>query len=79
MPAYGSERLVAIVMAAGLRTWPRLHYGMLAAGLVISAALSPWGWVAARAQGAASAGLARQSFVAAAVRLAGPAVVTIDT
>ena len=52
---------------------------MLAAGLVISAAVSPWGWVAAQAQGAASAGLARQSFVAAAVRRAGPAVVTIDT
>ncbi|MEX0588716.1 MAG: trypsin-like peptidase domain-containing protein [Cyanobium sp.] len=33
----------------------------------------------ARAQGAAAAGLARQSFVAAAVRRAGPAVVTIDT
>ena len=66
-------------MAAGLRTWPRLPSGMLAAGLVISAALSPWGWVAAKAQGAASAGLARQSFVAAAVRRAGPAVVTIDT
>jgi len=51
----------------------------LAAGLLISAAVPPWGWVAARAQGAASASLARQSFVAAAVRRAGPAVVTIDT
>jgi S1-C subfamily serine protease len=71
--------VVAIVMVAGLRTWPRLPSEVLAVGLVISAAVSPWGWVAARAQGAASAGLARQSFVAAAVRRAGPAVVTIDT
>ncbi|QPN70961.1 trypsin-like peptidase domain-containing protein [Synechococcus sp. CBW1108] len=66
-------------MAAGLRTWPGLPSEVLAVGLVISAAVSPWGWVAARAQGAASADLARQSFVAAAVRRAGPAVVTIDT
>ena len=46
------------------------------------AGFGPWGVVpppAACAQGAAAAALGRQSFVAAAVRRAGPAVVTIDT
>ncbi|WP_347238884.1 trypsin-like peptidase domain-containing protein [Cyanobium sp. FACHB-13342] len=58
---------------------------MLAAGLLLpsGAWLGPaalgFGAGAARAQGLAGAGLARQSFVAAAVRRAGPAVVTIDT
>ncbi|MDA0717332.1 MAG: trypsin-like peptidase domain-containing protein [Cyanobacteria bacterium] len=40
---------------------------------------SPWPGAAARAQSEISASLNRQSFVAAAVRRAGPAVVTIDT
>ena len=53
--------------------------GVLAAGLLLPLTdlVAPGG--AARAQGAASPSLARQSFVAAAVRRAGPAVVTIDT
>jgi len=55
----------------------------MAAGLLAGSLLAPItpGWTgggAARA-GAASAAIARQSFVAAAVRRAGPAVVTIDT
>ncbi|MDP4947682.1 MAG: serine protease, partial [Cyanobium sp. MAG_102] len=40
---------------------------------------APWPGAAARAQSATSVSLNRQSFVAAAVRRAGPAVVTIDT
>ena len=61
----------------GVRRW--LPCGLLAAGLVVSPAALPSGFGMARAQGAASASLSRQSFVAAAVRRAGPAVVTIDT
>ncbi len=61
----------------GVRRW--LPCGLLAAGLVVSPAALPWGFGTARAQGAASESLSRQSFVAAAVRRAGPAVVTIDT
>jgi S1-C subfamily serine protease len=61
----------------GVRRW--LPCGLLAAGLVVSPAALPSGFGMARAQGVASASLSRQSFVAAAVRRAGPAVVTIDT
>ena len=57
--------LLALALLAGLAGGP----------LGLSVALPP---PAARAQGAAAA-LGRQSFVAAAVRRAGPAVVTIDT
>lgn len=70
---------------AGLRTWPWLCSGLLASGLLVSAwdgvggVGSGLGSGAARAQGIVSPSLARQSFVAAAVRRAGPAVVTIDT
>ncbi len=64
----------------GLRTWPWLCSGLLAAGLLAPAGPGLLGVAGtARAQGAAAATLARQSFVAAAVRRAGPAVVTIDT
>ena len=70
----------------GLRTWPWICSGLLTAGLLLpsgellGAAGVGLGAGAARAEGAAaSGGLARQSFVAAAVRRAGPAVVTIDT
>jgi S1-C subfamily serine protease len=67
-----------IAMAGmGVRRW--LPCGLLAAGLVVSPAALPSGFGMARAQGVASASLSRQSFVAAAVRRAGPAVVTIDT
>jgi S1-C subfamily serine protease len=70
--------LLEIAMAGmGVRRW--LPCGLLAAGLVVSPAALPSGFGMARAQGAASASLSRQSFVAAAVRRAGPAVVTIDT
>jgi len=56
----------------------------MAAGLLVSAGEgggvgSGLGYGAARAQGVVAPSLARQSFVAAAVRRAGPAVVTIDT
>jgi S1-C subfamily serine protease len=70
---------------AALRTWPWLCSGLLAAGLLVSAGEggggvgAGLGAGAARAQGVAAPSLARQSFVAAAVRRAGPAVVTIDT
>jgi len=69
---------------AGLRTWPWLCSGLMAAGLLVSAGEgggvgSGLGGSAARAQGVVAPSLARQSFVAAAVRRAGPAVVTIDT
>jgi len=69
---------------AGLRTWPWLCSGLMAAGLLVSAGEgggvgSGLGGGAARAQGVVAPSLARQSFVAAAVRRAGPAVVTIDT
>ena len=50
--------------------------GGLGAGLAL---VPPGPSLAARAQGAAGAALGRQSFVAEAVRRAGPAVVTIDT
>ncbi len=68
---------------ASLRTGPWLCSGLLAAGLLLPAGEGiggvGLGGGAARAQVAAPGGLARQSFVAAAVRRAGPAVVTIDT
>lgn len=70
---------------AALRTWPWLCSGLLAAGLLVSAGEggggvgAGLGAGAVRAQGVAAPSLARQSFVAAAVRRAGPAVVTIDT
>ncbi|MCP9882870.1 trypsin-like peptidase domain-containing protein [Cyanobium sp. Alchichica 3B3-8F6] len=70
---------------AGLRTGPWLCSGLLAAGLLVSAGEggggvgAGLGAGAARAQGVVAPSLARQSFVAAAVRRAGPAVVTIDT
>jgi S1-C subfamily serine protease len=70
---------------AALRTWPWLCSGLLAAGLLVSAGEGGGGVGAGlsagavRAQGVAAPSLARQSFVAAAVRRAGPAVVTIDT
>ena len=70
---------------AGLRTGPWLCSGLLAAGLLVSAGEGGGGVGAglgagpARAQGGVTPNLARQSFVAAAVRRAGPAVVTIDT
>ena len=54
----------------------------LGSGLVLMALLAPpapWPGAAALAQSATSVSLNRQSFVAAAVRRAGPAVVTIDT
>ena len=70
----------------GTRTRSWVCSGVLAAGLLLPSgtwlggAGVGFGAGAARAQGAAAgAGLARQSFVAAAVRRAGPAVVTIDT
>lgn len=72
-------------MMAGLRTWPWLCSGLLAAGLLVGAGEGATGVGvslgagAAKAQGIGSSSLARQSFVAAAVRRAGPAVVTIDT
>jgi S1-C subfamily serine protease len=60
-----------------LRPGPLLWSSLLGAGLVTAPGLAlPF---PARAQSAASAALGRQSFVAAAVRRAGPAVVTIDT
>ncbi len=70
---------------AGLRTWPWLCSGLLAAGLLVSVGEggagggSGLGAGAARAEAVGSSSLGRQSFVAAAVRRAGPAVVTIDT
>lgn len=70
---------------AGMHTWPWLCSGVLAVGMLVSPGeKGRWGAVgfsggAARAQGVVSPSLARQSFVAAAVRRAGPAVVTIDT
>ena len=64
---------------ARLRTGPWLCSGLLAAGLLVSVAEEGGGLGAARAQGVVSPSLVRQSFVAAAVRRAGPAVVTIDT
>ena len=70
---------------AGSRTRFWIGSSVLAAGLLLSSgawlgtAGVGFGAGAARAQGAAGVGLARQSFVAAAVRRAGPAVVTIDT
>ncbi|MCP9891546.1 trypsin-like peptidase domain-containing protein [Cyanobium sp. Aljojuca 7D2] len=70
---------------AALRTWPWLCSGLIAAGLLVSAGEggggvgAGLGAGAVRAQGVAAPSLARQSFVAAAVRRAGPAVVTIDT
>jgi S1-C subfamily serine protease len=70
---------------AGLRTCPWLCSGLVAAGLLVSAGGGAGGFGsglgagAARAQGVVAPSLARQSFVAAAVRRAGPAVVTIDT
>jgi len=69
----------------GSRTRSWVCSGVLAAGLLLPSgawlgtAGVGFGAGAARAQGAVGAGLARQSFVAAAVRRAGPAVVTIDT
>ena len=52
----------------------------LVGGLGVGLAVAPLGLPPqARAQGAASAAIGRQSFVADAVRRAGPAVVTIDT
>ena len=70
---------------AGSRTRSWIGCSVLAAGLLLPSgawlgtAGVGFGAGAARAQGAAGVGLARQSFVAAAVRRAGPAVVTIDT
>lgn len=64
---------------AELRTWPWLCSGLMVAGLLVSACEGSGGLGAARAQGVVAPSLARQSFVAAAVRRAGPAVVTIDT
>jgi S1-C subfamily serine protease len=70
--------LLEIAMAGmGVRRW--LPCGLLVGGLVVSPAALPWGFGTVRAQGATSESLSRQSFVAAAVRRAGPAVVTIDT
>lgn len=56
---------------------PLISAALLGAGLVSGSVVGPP--PAAIAQSAASAALGRQSFVAAAVRRAGPAVVTIDT
>ncbi len=60
-----SRALVAAALLGGLGS------GLAGAGMALP--------LQARAQGAASAAMARQSFVAEAVRRAGPAVVTIDT
>ena len=62
---------------ADLRALPWLGSGLMAMALLAPPA--PWTGAAALAQSATSASLNRQSFVAAAVRRAGPAVVTIDT
>jgi len=70
---------------AGLRTRSWICSSVLAAGLLLPSgawlgtAGVGFGAGDARAQGAPGLGLARQSFVVAAVRRAGPAVVTIDT
>jgi S1-C subfamily serine protease len=77
---------LCFLVMVGTRTRSWVCSGVLAAGLLLPSgtwlggAGVGFGAGAARAQGAsAGAGLARQSFVAAAVRRAGPAVVTIDT
>ncbi len=60
--------------------FPRALPLLLASGLAVTASGAPALVPPARAQSAAGAGaLARQSFVAEAVRRTGPAVVTIDT
>jgi S1-C subfamily serine protease len=76
LAAYGFIKLLVVVMA-GLRALPWLGSGLVVLGLMTPPA--PWSAAAVRAQSAVSASLNRQSFVAAAVRRAGPAVVTIDT
>ena len=62
---------------ADLRALPWLGSGLVLMALLAPPA--PWPGAAALAQSATSVSLNRQSFVAAAVRRAGPAVVTIDT